>query len=1217
VECQKSESGELFATVPEAGTRMGARVGQTDPQRSGDISTKVRIKLRKAERLEAKYHELLGAYRVAHARVQTIEPFEASLRENTPLTSINDPGALLEYLNQMTLKSDMVLDELKRVAAERDNYRKKFDESKQESQSLKDGISKLNQQQPISEPAAELQKSPPLLSDLSIARKSASGTATGSTTSAKSRIPPTSSPTPSVSLFSPKSQALKSPQEEKETGEEIFSYDNELPLLEAELRERVAEISDLKEQASTLRGDLSVARESTEGMVQSLEAATRELHALRDVNENHDSARKELQMKLESLEQKVKCLTSHRTVVTQEDCTLGYQMMEGKAVLKERDASLSSGVKITEQTKVELKSLESQTTDFGEKVAQKVATKDLEDSLAMAQLADLQQQKQSDSESASQKQIGILNDVMESLRSQLRMAEGQITELKQVKKRADAEIEDLLQLKARSEGQAEARSQVNDESIDRYEAHIAEQPSTKYFGFVNNEEFSLSGDPPDAMRQFSEIVKNSRPKLYEALMFPEKSKEKSTASSETPNAPKDATKKSKKKKKKNKGGQSSTAEQAIHDPPAKVTETLDEAGEEAPRLIVPHSPHLEKQVSDLKNQIEEKDATIDSLSARLKDQEMLNEEVETLRDDLLHQGEGHVEAREALKVASLEKAGLEDHIAFAQKELADLKAHSVAHSAEWEKSHRGVLADFEALKTKFDSSQSDLAAAERLAAARFKDVTDLRELLSKAQLEARNLRSEVEELMPTKEDLKNKIGELTRLESRHEDLKANIKSVSGKIGEKDVEIKDMRQKLSSGSSARMKAEQDLRTIRTHLEKAETAKEAALITQKLASEEISKMKAELSTERSRNRELQEAVSKHVKEAESLKEGIGLKTSLHDSTQALVAGLREQTIELSTQAREASSRADSLEEELAEAQRMLFERGREGETMRRLLSDAEGRTSTMIREMTERMETAIEERDRVEDEASVSNRRMTREVEDLRNKAKEATRSLKATQEEKEDLERSQRDLRRISEDLKAAEERALAKVAEIQAALRQLREALDQREKEGKQLERQRADMKHMLEEVEERAERLQKANRGLTDELKSFQNGDKVIVHPPPTGPPQPDMPSPRSSTDSAVPNARESSVVGSSVPNMQARPPGSRSSTASGPNAPTTDYVYLKNVLLQFLEQKDKNHQKQLIPVLKTLLNFDRYADSPPNLTQKETKGYVAGMSRDGWRQS
>jgi hypothetical protein len=36
-------------------------------------------------------------------------------------------------------------------------------------------------------------------------------------------------------------------------------------------------------------------------------------------------------------------------------------------------------------------------------------------------------------------------------------------------------------------------------------------------------------------------------------------------------------------------------------------------------------------------------------------------------------------------------------------------------------------------------------------------------------------------------------------------------------------------------------------------------------------------------------------------------------------------------------------------------------------------------------------------------------------------------------------------------------------------------------------------------------------------------------------------------------------------------------------------DYVYLKNVLLQFLEQRDKKTQQQLIPVLGMLLHFDK----------------------------
>jgi len=47
---------------------------------------------------------------------------------------------------------------------------------------------------------------------------------------------------------------------------------------------------------------------------------------------------------------------------------------------------------------------------------------------------------------------------------------------------------------------------------------------------------------------------------------------------------------------------------------------------------------------------------------------------------------------------------------------------------------------------------------------------------------------------------------------------------------------------------------------------------------------------------------------------------------------------------------------------------------------------------------------------------------------------------------------------------------------------------------------------------------------------------------------------------------------------------------TTGGPDAqPATDYVYLKNVLLQFMEQKDKKHQMQLVPVLGMLLHFDK----------------------------
>ena len=45
----------------------------------------------------------------------------------------------------------------------------------------------------------------------------------------------------------------------------------------------------------------------------------------------------------------------------------------------------------------------------------------------------------------------------------------------------------------------------------------------------------------------------------------------------------------------------------------------------------------------------------------------------------------------------------------------------------------------------------------------------------------------------------------------------------------------------------------------------------------------------------------------------------------------------------------------------------------------------------------------------------------------------------------------------------------------------------------------------------------------------------------------------------------------------------------SNGAPAGNVDYAYLKNVLLQFLEQKDKKYQVQLIPVLGMLLHFDK----------------------------
>lgn len=78
---------------------------------------------------------------------------------------------------------------------------------------------------------------------------------------------------------------------------------------------------------------------------------------------------------------------------------------------------------------------------------------------------------------------------------------------------------------------------------------------------------------------------------------------------------------------------------------------------------------------------------------------------------------------------------------------------------------------------------------------------------------------------------------------------------------------------------------------------------------------------------------------------------------------------------------------------------------------------------------------------------------------------------------------------------------------------------------------------------------------------------------------------------ESEAPSSRssiESSLAGRvTSPTFGREPP--RLMHGSAPTAQAIDYVYLKNVLLQFLEQKDKSHQMQLVPVLSLLLHFDK----------------------------
>ena len=543
-----------------------------------------------------------------------------------------------------------------------------------------------------------------------------------------------------------------------------------------------------------------------------------------------------------------------------------------------------------------------------------------------------------------------------------------------------------------------------------------------------------------------------------------------------------------------------------------------------------------------------------------------------------------------------------------ENDQADLRQR-LQSGADTTQKHTELLSQFDDLKDKATALQTDLAAAEALASARFKDLTELREIVTKAQPELRNLRSEVTGLRSAKEELRAKTSEFSRLESKYEDLKSEMKGLSKRLGDKDTEVKELNHKIEQESTARTRAEEDVRGSKSELKYSEARRADLAQERDNLSRELARLKEDAALTRNQINTLEESAHTHNRQLSSLHEEINLKTALHTTSQSLVQSLRDQTHELSTQAREASSRAENLEEELGEAQRLLSERTRESQTMRMLLSQAETGTESRLRDMRERMESAVEERDRIEDEAGVGSRRMTREVEEFRAKVRDLTRSVRELDGEKMAFEGQQREWRRKEIELEKNAEVAGRDVDEVRKAMASLKEALDLSEAQIREMEGVREKLRREIEEGRERIGSLTKQNKGFTEEVKLLQSQIQSHVQ----------IAKGRTTTgaargvDSGAPSSRSSleSVPLITTSAGRVRSPNIPSATTNtgtmradhqqrdslSSNAPNdnnnsleaVDYKYLKNVLLQFLEQKDKNYQKQLIPVLGMLLKFDK----------------------------
>ncbi|KAL7785627.1 vesicular transport protein [Trichoderma ceciliae] len=985
---EAGEKSNLNSDGKEASSRDGHAGDGVAHATKPALTLELRQKLRKLEKLESTYPELLRSYRVAHRRATAIEPFEKALRENTPLTSIVDPEALIEYLNQLKLKGDMVMDELKRVSADKDELKRKNEEKDEKLKQLQDELDTFK--------------------------------AGKSTDDEKSD--------------SNQTEKTKSDKAAKESGGDgdFFSYDDEIPQLQAEITTKTEEIETLRAEVDSLKQELSAIKQDSAGLVESLEKSAIELSESREVSASQES----LQTQLE----------------------------------------------------------------------------------------------------ARKTEIASLTDRLDKSEKQYREMEGL---LETEKKQAVSKVQEIKELLARSINQA------TDISNELANATAARNISKNLIHELNSQIGTLKREKSEMQARFDEMTEKLGSKTETPPAQP-------PISQEVPSNPTPATTGgggNKRKNKKKKGRGAAAALPATNEAGEGVSATPD-----APDAAQgPDASSLQVEITKLKEEIEDKDKEIERLSKRRKTEEDLREEIETLQENLINIGQDHVEDKERIKDLENQKAELKAEITALQRKMATLGSNSEANS-KLQEGMQVLQKDYQDLKEKSATLQSDLGAAQQLAQSRFKDLIELRDVLQKARPELKSLRQDSAALKTCREELAAKDKELNSLEKKEKELERNLASVRQEVAGYVSETKLLKDRLAAETDAKARLEEAQRVSARDLRRAEAEKIELSSKAEKTERELQRIQEELSKLRPRLSDLEEQTHKLRREKTAAQEETEFKTKQYTTAQGLLSSMRDQASEMTVQLKEAQSQARSLEEELGEVQHLLQERTREGETMRRLLADVDQQAESKIRDMRNRMETAIAERERLEDETSSVMRKNVKMIGELKSRVRELEGEAKDLRVERDELEERERSWRRRREELEAVEARTETETTEMRNTISSLRAALDASELQVRDGEKLKATLRKEYDSLHLQYDKTFK-------ELKALQ--------------------AKAAATTPIV------ALSGSSSGGSTSRT--SIDSTRTSGASELSDVLYLKTILLQFLEQRDTRLRAQLVPVLGKLLKFDK----------------------------
>lgn len=345
----------------------------------------------------------------------------------------------------------------------------------------------------------------------------------------------------------------------------------------------------------------------------------------------------------------------------------------------------------------------------------------------------------------------------------------------------------------------------------------------------------------------------------------------------------------------------------------------------------------------------------EDLLAKNQKLESTSEDVEQLRDMLRDVGSDLMEAKDKIRE-------LEQKEAAAQAAKTELET-TVSKLTNELRESRETAQSLEKLS-------SQVTLAESLADSRLTELNEAKEKLVSVDSELVSLKAELGAISVDKNDLIARLADtqtkIRLLERSEKEARDRTAASQNSLASKEKEVTNLRSEFSHIQTLKAQLEETLRSTRLEYSKLESERKEIQRKEQISRDDATRFKVEADLYRDKVASLELVRASLTRDRDALSNEMQTKTVQLESSQTLIRNLREQTTEMGHRAREAKERCDALEEELSEVHKLLSERVREAATMRRLLDEAEGREAGRIKEAREKLETAVEECDRLEEE-----------------------------------------------------------------------------------------------------------------------------------------------------------------------------------------------------------------------------------------------------------